>query len=86
MTNLVPTAAYIRKNVSDPGPDDGGRGGASAFKQELWELLRTPHTVESLSRALTAASRSTTDDVDSSIRAALEQWLEADLVELSPDS
>jgi hypothetical protein len=80
MTNLVPTAAYIRKNVSDPG------GGASAFERELWELLRTPHTVESLSRALTPASRSTTDDVDSSIRAALEQWIEADLVELSPDS
>jgi hypothetical protein len=86
MTDLHPTAAYIRKDVGDPRPDDGGRGGASAFKRELWELLRTPHTVESLGRAVTTASRSTTDNVDASIRAALEQWIEADLVELSPDS
>ena len=86
MTDLVRTAAYIRKDVNRRTPVDGDQGGTGALQRELWELLRTPNTVESLSRAISTATRSTTDDVDSSIRAALKQWIEADLVELSPDS
>jgi hypothetical protein len=82
----VRSAAYIRKGSSRHTRNTEPPGVTTVLEQELWELLRTPHTVQSLSRAITAAARSTTDDADATIKIALGQWIEADLIELSPDS
>jgi hypothetical protein len=83
VTHVSTSAAYVRKN---PAPDARAMQAAglhgSNFEETIWELLATPQTLESLHRA--AHGETQGDRVQ--IKRALERLLDADLIELSPDS
>jgi len=83
MTQLLQTAAYIRKDTlaglsSLQVADLRG----SVIDDQVWQLLETPQTLESLQRA---ANRGTHAD-RGYLKETLEHLLDADLIELSPDS
>jgi hypothetical protein len=83
MTHLLPSAAYIRKDAPVDGRAlraAGLRG--SSIDEKVWELLETPQTIDSLQRA---ASRDTQAD-RGHIAHVMERLLDADLIEVSPDS
>ena len=84
MTHLVSTAAYIRKDARHPTRD--AEPAYTPLERELWELLRTPNTIDSLCRALTHTAREKRDDLQADVTDVLQQWIDSDLVELSPDS
>lgn len=84
MTNPVSTAAYVRKDARHPTPH--AERVDATLERELWELLRTPNTIDSLCRAITNSARETTGDLEGYVSDTLRQWIDSDLVELSPDS
>lgn len=84
MTQILPTASYVRRRNADPA-----RVQSLAEDEEfadpqvplrVWDLLETPHTLESLRRSLGARQH----DVD--VRAVLEKLYHEDLIQISPDS
>jgi hypothetical protein len=88
MTFVSTSAAYIRKGESsdEPAQRMSDLRGA-VIEEQVWALLKTPQTVESLQRAV---SRSTDGNEALSDRGYIERMLkrliDADLIELSPDS
>jgi len=83
MTQLLPTAAYIRKDaLASLSSLQVADLHDSVIDDQVWQLLETPQTVESIQRA---ASRGTHAD-RGYIKETLERLLDADLIELSPDS
>ena len=83
MTQLSTSAAYIRKDaIADPSASQTAGLRHLVVDEQVWELLETPQTVESLHRA---ASRETQAD-RLYIEETLERLLDADLIELSADS
>lgn len=80
MSELSTTAAYILKKSQ---PASTGRFNTSAFDQALLRLLRTPHTVQSATRAIGREGLSCTED---QVLARLRVWLDEEVIELSPDS
>lgn len=84
MTHLISTASYIRKDARHPTQD--AEPAFTSLERELWELLRTPNTIDSLCRAITRTARDNRDDLEADVTDVLQQWIDSDLVELSPDS
>jgi hypothetical protein len=86
MPEIAENAAYVRSSRTD-GAIGGLTGAhmASAPAEELWKLLATPQTVESLSRAL-SKEPSTSTVSRQGIMAALERLLAREMIELSPDA
>jgi hypothetical protein len=88
MTFMSTSAAYIRKGESsdEPAQRIADLRGA-VIEEQVWALLKTPQTVESLQRAV---SRSTDGNEALADRGYIERMLKrlihADLIELSPDS
>ena len=83
MTHLLSSAAYIRKNTTlDGRASQVANVQRSAIDAKVWELLETPQTIESLQRAASGDTR--TDR--SHIEHMMKRLLDADLIELSPDS
>lgn len=90
MTQLRPDAAYIRT-------DSQTRRSAvtlSAFDEQVCKVFTSAHTLASATKALTSASppaaaRTADDkatDLESKVMASMIRLLEADRIELSPDS
>jgi hypothetical protein len=52
---------------------------------QVWELLKTPQTVESLSRVL-SDNHEVDDDLRDEITVSLTKLMREDLIQLSPDS
>lgn len=84
MTHLSHTAAYVRKDAHRPVHD--AELVDTSLERELWELLRTPNTIDSLCRAIAHTAREKRDGLEADVTDALRQWIDSDLVELSPDS
>jgi hypothetical protein len=92
MTHVSSSAAYIRK---DKLVNESALRAAlhavgmfdSVVDAEVWELLETPHTVVSLQRATTQSTTGSENQPDRvHIESMLQRLLDADLIELSPDS
>jgi hypothetical protein len=54
--------------------------------RKIWELLETPQTVASITRALGHDADGESQRYAHQVEDVLEQLFEADLIELSPDS
>ena len=88
MTQLRRDAAYIRTKT----PATSGNAAAlTAFDEEVCKVLATAHTVTSAAKTLSASVPSTdaanpAADVESRVAAAMLRLLQAERIELSPDS
>jgi len=83
VTLLLPSAAYIRKHrVADLDKLRSAGVFRSLTLRKVWDLLETPHTLESLQRA--ADNEVPIDRYR--IEQCMKRLLETDLIELSPDS
>jgi hypothetical protein len=83
MVQLKADAAYVRKSAAGRPPHHSNAS-PDAFDARVYELLKTPHTVISLARALASAADASPDSP--AITQAMRRLLEQDLIELSPDS
>lgn len=85
MTQLRPDAAYIRTDL--PTTNEIA---LSAFDEEVCEVLSTPHTVVSATKALTRPRRPADSpdagDLESRVADSMLHLLQAERIELSPDS
>jgi hypothetical protein len=88
MTQVSPSAAYKRKqNLSDQPSIRAADLRGSVFEEQVWALLETPQTIESLQRAAGKYAEGSETHADSAyIERMLKRLLDADLIELSPDS
>jgi hypothetical protein len=84
MTQVSPSAAYVRKGESADQPtlrpEEMRR---AVVEEQVWALLETPQTIETLQRA-TRNHETPTDRSD--IERMLKRLLDADLIEISADS
>jgi len=87
MTQVSSSAAYVRKGSGSAQASlHAANLRGSMLELQVLSLLETPQTLESLQRA-TRRTSGTERQVDSdNIEKTLEQLLDADLIELSPDS
>lgn len=90
MTQLRRDAAYIRTETRH-----GGHATAlTAFDEEVYDLLSSPHTVISVTKTIARtgkqpAARALDDweaDLESRVADAMLHLLQAERIELSPDS
>lgn len=88
MTQLRRDAAYIRTETHQRQTT-----GLTAFHEEVYDLLSSPHTVisaaKTLSREGKPAARGTDDleaDMESRVADAMVHLLQAERIELSPDA
>ncbi|HTE41712.1 MAG TPA: hypothetical protein VK629_12845 [Steroidobacteraceae bacterium] len=88
MTQVSTSAAYKRKqNLSDQPSMRASELRGSVFEEQVWALLETPQTIESLQRAASKYGDGRETHADSAyIERMLERLLDADLIELAPDS
>ena len=94
MTHVLSSAAYVRKvEPTDQSTPHGQSAShavevrSSVLEEQVWVLLETPQTVESLMRAVETTARGNVTKVDrSQFEKMLERLLDADLIEVSPDS
>jgi hypothetical protein len=84
MVQLKADAAYVRKSAAGRPPHLSTNASPEAFDARVYELLKTPHTVTSLRRALGDSTDVSSDDP--AIQEAMRRLLVRDLIELSPDS
>jgi len=88
MAYLSPSAAYVRKDEfigRSVLKAEDIRG--SVVEEQVWQLLETPQTIESLRRAARESAAGGESLVDrGDIEKMLERLLDADLIEMSPDS
>jgi hypothetical protein len=88
MTHVSTSAAYIRKGefADQPALRVADMRGA-VIEEQVWALLKTPQTVESLQRAVSRSADGPEAQADRSyIERMLKRLINADLIELSPDS
>lgn len=91
MTQLRRDAAYIRTKARH---DNGTVVALTSFDETVYDVLTSAHTVISAAKTLSyasppAASRTadqTEVDLESQVAASMLRLLEADRIELSPDS
>ena len=87
MTSINATAAYIRtKGAPSDLSESAVQGQALAVKEtrDVWRLLATAQTVESLRRRIAGDSGRAPDAAV--VESILKELLDRDLIELSPDS
>ena len=82
MTQLRPDAAYIR-NQSRTNSNNAVT--LTAFDEEVYNVLASAHTVTSAAKTL-AASADKTADLEARVAASMLRLLQAERIELSPDS
>ena len=92
MSFIIATAAYVQNRTEPsqgPQPDIAVIARRASLDNEVarrvWDLLNTPHTVKSLARAL-GTQKSAADEIERRLVAYLEELLEEDAIEVSPDT
>jgi len=85
MTQLRPDAAYIRTNSHER------TAGASAlhlsqFDEQVCQLLSSAHTVKSAAKTLSRPTDASLDDWESRVAESMRRLLQAERIQLSPDS
>jgi hypothetical protein len=92
MVQLNRTAAYVRKGATGHQPSAavnnpyGPVEASSTLERKIWALLLTPHTVDSLTKAIASEAGTDTAGTQQRVAAVLQQWLDKELIELSADS
>jgi hypothetical protein len=90
MNEILTSAAYIQ-NRAILQAESSKRSAlqsiceADSAAREVWELLDTPQTVESLGRIL-EGTHEPGDELREEITASLTKLVKEDLIQLSPDS
>jgi hypothetical protein len=90
MNEILTSAAYIQNRAVLQAESDKRSAlesicEADSAAREVWELLDTPQTVESLGRIL-EGSHDPDDALREEITASLTKLMREDLIQLSPDS
>jgi hypothetical protein len=82
-------AAYIRKQAHERQAHESTGAAASspltAFDEEIYNLLSTAHTVVSVANTL-SPSKQRPADLEERVAASMQRLLQADRIQLSPDS
>lgn len=80
MSELSTTAAYVLKRR------DVALSSGASLDNELTRLLKTPHTVKSLAKALSQGNTQSSASGEDAVRARMQALLDDGIIELSPDS
>jgi len=87
MAQLNTTAAYVRKPVRTSHVRAFWRTSPDPLQVQILDLLRTPHTVDSLARVVSQGEEDEREaDLHRRVAWSMHRLLEVDLIELSPDS
>lgn len=82
MTQLRRDAAYIRtKSHERPGEAQ-----LDAFDQQVLQLMKTAHTVKSAAKTLSRPSDASADGLEDRVAQSMQRLLQAEQIQLSPDS
>lgn len=84
MTQLRRDAAYIRTERHEP-TSTAAATQVTAFDEAVYAVLSTAHTVTSATKTLAQSSQPTAVTEDS-VAASMQRLLQAERIELSPDS
>jgi hypothetical protein len=85
MPEISTTASYVRDSESRPGPRGFEHPALDeASCERVWALLKTPQTVETISRVLAAESGLKSETFHGSVTSLLAQLLAEELIVLSP--
>jgi hypothetical protein len=85
MTQLRRDAAYIRTKSNERTP--GAHGAQlSPFDEQVFQLLSTAHTVKSAAKTLSRPSDVSADEIESRVAESMQRLLQAERIQLSPDS
>ena len=86
MTELRRDAAYIRTKSNERTTDSGAQARLSRFDEQVCELLGSAHTVKSAAKALSQPTDSSLDELEDRVAESMRRLLQAELIQLSPDS
>ena len=81
MTQLRPDAAYIRRDTRQQKAAP-----LNEFDEEVCDVLSTAHTVKSVTKTLAQSGSEPEADLESRVADSMRHLLEAERIELSPDS
>ncbi|HEY4365646.1 MAG TPA: hypothetical protein VGN07_00290 [Steroidobacteraceae bacterium] len=84
MTQLMRTAAYVRRKPTDGNVPDARP--VNKVDRAIWQHLQTPNTVDSLTRAITDQLGMASGKAVVEVEMVLQRFLAEDLIELSSDS
>lgn len=85
MTHLRRDAAYIRTKSHERTAAAGAMH-LSQFDDQVCELLSSAHTVKSAAKVLSRASDTSADELENRVAESLQRLLQAERIQLSPDS
>ena len=85
MTQLRPDAAYIR---TQPHERTSGASDVqlTEFDEQVYQLLNTAHTVTSAAKSLSRPSETMLDAWENRVAESMGRLLQAERIQLSPDS
>jgi hypothetical protein len=89
MTQLRRDAAYIRTESPERNSGTGTGAGEpqlGQFDERVCQLLSTAHTVTSAAKALSRPSDVALDELENRVAESMQRLLQAERIELSPDS
>ena len=85
MTQLRPDAAYI-KTKSHERTAGASSAQLSKFDEQVYELLSSAHTVKSAAKTLSRPTGTSVDDLEPQVAESMQRLLQAERIQLSPDS
>ena len=85
MTQLRRDAAYIRTK-SHERTADAHAAQLSQFDEQVLQLLSTAHTVKSAAKTLSRPSDASGDEMEHRVAESMQRLLQAERIQLSPDS
>jgi hypothetical protein len=85
MTQLRRDAAYIRTK-SHERTSGAHAAQLSQFDEQVFQLLSTAHTVKSAAKTLSRPSESSGDELENRVADSMQRLLQAERIQLSPDS
>ena len=84
MTQLRRDAAYIRTQSHERTSVSATQ--LSPFDEQVCQLLSTAHTVKSAANTLSQPSDVSSEELENRIAASMQRLLQAERIQLSPDS
>lgn len=84
MTQLRRDAAYIRTKPHERMT--GSHAHFSQLDEEVFQLLGTAHTVKSAAKTLSRPSDVSVDEIENRVAQSMQRLLQAERIQLSPDS
>jgi hypothetical protein len=87
MTQLRRDAAYIQTESHERSAGAGaGEPQLGQFDERVCQLLSTAHTVTSAAKALSRPSDVALDELENRVAESMQRLLQAERIQLSPDS